>query len=314
MFKIYFCNFYNRYGNIKFNSGGSALNSCGILKALGEEDIIFFGAVGNDNNGVLLRGLLESKGLDKHLQTLNNFHTGTCICLIDGANRCLCANIGASLHFQQQHIEDVDRAIEFSRNTEIFSSQIYYIEGYFIPKKFPICEYIYKTYCENTQNILAVNVNAAYICESFPEKIKWLVDKSDLVFCNYWELMALTGVCGLKNTEDTIEYFYKQYSKKGKVKFFIITKGSENVQVYYGNSMRRSQRDFPVKSIPKEQIVDTTGAGDSFVAGFLYAFFRNKTLSQCIDFGCETAGRVITQIGCILPSSNLSTPSSDEPF
>lgn len=307
--------FYYRYENVKFNSGGSALNTCGILKALHEEELIFFGAVGGDNNGVLLRGLLESQGLDKHLQILDKQKTGTCVCLIDGVYRCLCANIGASLHFQQQYIEEIDNKVKFSRNTGIFSPQIYYIEGYFIPQKFHICEYIYNRYCKNTENILAVNVNAGYICENFPDEIKWLVEKSDLVFCNYWELSALTTICKLKTNEDTIEYFFKKYNKRGKTKFFIITKGSENVQVYFGNSVNRSQNKFSVQPIPKQNVVDTTGAGDSFVAGFLYAYFRNQTLSECVNYGCDTAGRVITQIGCILPPESTSPSSlSDDTF
>lgn len=296
----FFFYIYFRYGNVKYHAGGSALNSCRILLSLGEDDVIFFGGIGNDKNGTILKEILNDQGLDECLQVFNDYNTGTCICLINGANRCLCANIGASLHFQSDFIDKMHHKIKFQPHIENFH-QVFYTEGYFLPEKFAVCQKIYNSYCKDTKNLFAINVNASYICETFPEQIMWLVENGDLVFSNYWELSALTQICNFPNNDITIEYFFSKYQKENKTKLMIITKGDENIQAYYGNYNRVIRREFPVHKLPKDKIVDTTGAGDSFVAGFFYAFFRNKLLEDCINFGSDVAAKVITQIGCVLP-------------
>lgn len=58
--------------------------------------------------------------------------------------------------------------------------------------------------------------------------------------------------------------------------------------------------DFPLPTIP-DRTVDTTGAGDAFLAGFLAQLLRKRPLSQCVAAGHRTAGLVISQIGCRLP-------------
>ena len=58
---------------------------------------------------------------------------------------------------------------------------------------------------------------------------------------------------------------------------------------------------FPVDPMKSQDIKDTTGAGDAFLAGFLTGILSGRSLSSCVSSGHITARKVITQIGCVLP-------------
>lgn len=62
-----------------------------------------------------------------------------------------------------------------------------------------------------------------------------------------------------------------------------------------------SSGSVEVPAVNADEIVDTTGAGDSFVAGFIHALMKEKPTRQCIEMGCEVSAKVITVIGCNLP-------------
>ena len=59
--------------------------------------------------------------------------------------------------------------------------------------------------------------------------------------------------------------------------------------------------EFDAEPVPRDQVRDTTGAGDAFLAGFLAQLVDNRPLDQCIAAAHRTASLVITQIGCRLP-------------
>lgn len=145
-----------------------------------------------------------------------------------------------------------------------------------------------------------MNLNAAYICENFPEEIKYLVKAADFVFANSWELSALNAICGFNTSEETIDYFFSKYTKLNKQKIVIITNSSNNIKTYVGSRDGYVFEEFPVLPIPPEMVIDTTGAGDAFVAGFLYMFLRQERFADCIKHGSDIAAQVISQIGCVL--------------
>ena len=58
---------------------------------------------------------------------------------------------------------------------------------------------------------------------------------------------------------------------------------------------------FPVPAVPEKEIVDTNGAGDAFVGGFLAGLIRGRPLKACVDEGHRAAGLVIRESGCKLP-------------
>lgn len=63
---------------------------------------------------------------------------------------------------------------------------------------------------------------------------------------------------------------------------------------------------FPVPKIDLKEVIDTTGAGDAFVAGFMAGFVKKKSILECLDKGCWMAGQIIRRIGCSLPEKKLN--------
>uniref|UniRef100_A0A182T7K0 Adenosine kinase n=1 Tax=Anopheles maculatus TaxID=74869 RepID=A0A182T7K0_9DIPT len=270
-------------GNPIYNPGGSALNTCRVLRALGEKNIIFCGAVGVDENGQILQQILKDCALNTCIQTLPDEITGTCMCLISGDKRSLNANIGASLHFKKEFVssrwcQSKIGVCKSAAHTNIDEDmRIFYIEGYFVPEKFHICTYIYEQYCKGTANLLVTNLNASYILQEFTAEMRFLVEHADLVFGNLAEFIALAQIYHCDDVDALARLLIKPYRKHNRNKILIATDGCRSVRLYYGAGSKFIAESYPVPVIPASAVIDTTGAGDSFVAGFLYKFMNDES-------------------------------------
>lgn len=106
----------------------------------------------------------------------------------------------------------------------------------------------------------------------------------------------------LATTEDLFYDLLKDYQETNREKIIIITDGSNPVHFYRVNAMGIEAESVKVPKVKREEIIDTTGAGDSFVAGFLYGLIEGKDIKQCIELGCEISAKVIKVLGCNLPT------------
>lgn len=87
----------------------------------------------------------------------------------------------------------------------------------------------------------------------------------------------------------------------GKQKIIVVTNGAQFVDVFVRDNKNVVQHDrFDVIAVDKVDIVDTTGAGDSFVAGFLFAYLQIKSINECVQCGIKTASKKIRTIGAKL--------------
>lgn len=204
------------------------------------------------------------------------------------------ANIGAALKVDKAFVEE-------NLNNLTADPSLYYIEGFFIPEKMHICRFLYEKYSVSPASLLITNLNAPYIVKNYPKDITWLVKKADIVFGNRDEFEELASINGFQTMDDLLTDLLNQYTNTSKRKIIVITDGSNPVFFYQGNSSGIESDLVNVPRVNADEIIDTTGAGDSFVAGFLYAFMEGKPTRECIELGCEISAKVIKVIGCNLP-------------
>ncbi|MBB6478702.1 adenosine kinase [Spirochaeta isovalerica] len=263
--------------------GGSCANTMRGLAWLldGDEDFsrpVYTGAVGEDALAGRLSSGLESIGVKPELAGKSDFQTGVSIIFVTPDNeRTMFTYLGACR--------------EYSKN----DFPIHIIEGK--PVWLHIAGYMWDT--DNQKNAVKFAVEEAlkrhtkisfdladpFVVDRYREEfIEWLPGKIDLLFANRTELSYLTGIEG--SDEDILE-------KAGKYGETIVMKvGKKGCWV----SRRGYSIHFPCVDIAPPS--DTTGAGDSFAAGFLYGIVKGETFHDCADTANRIASGIVTVEGC----------------
>lgn len=228
------------------------------------------------------------------LQKIDGQATGLCVCLIHEDNRCCFANIGASLHYSLN-------TMALKSILHDTSERIFYIEGFFVTNRLEVCQYVVENFCHGHQkHSFAANLSAEYIINENPIEINYLADKANILFGNRDEFNALTKLNGLKTIVDQIGRLMD--SSKHSRKIIIVTNGDKFVDVYVkqADSLEVQHNRLDVVAVNKAEIVDTTGAGDSFAAGFFYAQLNGDSVLDSVYFGIQTAAKKIRKIGAKL--------------
>ena len=226
--------------------------------------------------------------------------TGRSVCLAYKDKRCCLANIGASSKFNKSFLQD-----NTSRIVSL-QPQVFYIEGYFITAdRFSICQTIFESMCKpNAKALFACNLSSSYVINDFPTEMKYFAENSDILIGNASEFEKLREIYDFPESVGTITHFMDFHARKnaGKWKIIILTRGADGVSYYCQEpGGERFTDEYPVERIAQELIVDTTGCGDAFVAGFFTELnpkcIQRQTLRECIGRGAETALRKLRFAG-----------------
>ncbi|KAK5970353.1 hypothetical protein GCK32_000786 [Trichostrongylus colubriformis] len=216
----------------------------------------FFGAIGNDKYGDMLKSKAKEAGVNAHYQINESVKTGTCAALIHNQHRSLCAHLAAANTFTIEHMLKPENA------KIIESAQFYYIAGFFLtvspPSIMHVAEHSYKH-----GKTFMFNLAAPFISQFFFEPLKAVMPYVDVLFGNEDEAAAFAKAAGF-DTTDLKEIARKAAAmekKSSKPRTVIITQGADPVIVATGSELKL----YPVPTIPKENVVDTNGAGDAFV-------------------------------------------------
>ena len=138
----------------------------------------------------------------------------------------------------------------------------------------------------NNANNVAMSLSDLFCVDRHkPHFLNLVRNKIDLTFANEQEITSLIEA---KNFEEVIN-FSKQLNK-----LVIITRGENGSVAVYGEEVVESDVQKNLK------IVDLTGAGDLFAAGFLHGYVNKFSLKKCLEKGTEMSSKVIQQIGARL--------------
>ncbi|XP_076638394.1 adenosine kinase isoform X1 [Colletes latitarsis] len=293
----------------KISAGGSAQNSMRILQWLFDDTFkhqysIYCGGLGNDPRGAMLENLVRSAGVDARYAVHSNLPTGHCIALINESSRCLVANIGAAGVYT---LDDLKKT-----NLSFDTIKIIYIEGFFIMHSFPVAKELVRL-AEEKNIIIAFNLNGLYIFNDHHAAICEMVGHANIVFGNAREMKALAQSLNIRYDDVTDIPFLLNSLKRVTVSassttnkdwlrhggIFVMSQGESAPAITVWGKGESIQVQ-PIK--PKAPVIDTTGAGDSLVAGFLAGVLVQWKPRRCLEHGCKVASFMVTRLGVTLPA------------
>ena len=255
-------------------SGGSVANSIVGLSQLGN-NVGFIGKVNDDDLGKKYEeGLTKEKVQYFYNKKKEISPTGTCLILITpDAERTMITFLGIAGKINQNDINE--KAIQ--------ESEMIFLEGYLWDEGEPKSAFDKAMSLSNTK---VMSLSDQFCVERHKGDFLDLVkNKLDIIFANEQEISSLTDA---KSFVDVIE-FGKQLGK-----LLIITRGEK------GSIAIKNQEIIECQSKPNLKIVDLTGAGDLFAAGFLHGFINNIPIKECLEKGTEMSSKIIQKVGARL--------------
>jgi len=255
-------------------SGGSVANSIVGLSQLGN-DVGFIGKINDDTLGKKYEeGLTKEKVQYFYNKKEEVSPTGTCLILITpDAERTMVTFLGIAGKINQNDINE--KAVK--------ESEMIFLEGYLWDEGEPKTAFDKAMSLSNTK---AMSLSDQFCVERHKSDFLDLVkNKLDIIFANEQEIRALIDA---KSFEDVIE-FGKQLGK-----LLIVTRGEK------GSIAIKNKEIVECQSKPDLKIVDLTGAGDLFAAGFLHGLINDFSSKECLEKGTEMSSRIIQKVGARL--------------
>jgi len=269
--------FKNLLSNLKTKetiAGGSVANSIVGLSQLGNP-VSFIGKVNNDELGKKYEmSLTNEKVKYCYEKKKESIPTGTCLILITpDSERTMCTFLGIAGKINDKDIDE--NAV---KNTELI-----FLEGYLWDEGEP------KKAFDKAIGLAkraSMSLSDQFCVERHKKSFLKLVEnKLDITFANEQEILSLIDA---KNFDDVIAFG----KKLGKL--LIVTRGEKGSVAIQKNDVIECQSQKNLK------IVDLTGAGDLFAAGFLHGYINNLSIKESLEKGTEMSSKIIQKIGARL--------------
>ena len=252
-------------------SGGSVANSIVGLSQLGN-DVGFIGKVNDDNLGKKYEeGLKKEKVNFLYTKKNEPIPTGSCLILITpDSERTMCTFLGTAGKINDH---DIDPNI-------INKSEITFLEGYLWDEGEPKKAF---DKAINNSNKVAMSLSDLFCVERHKESFLEIVkNKLDVIFANEQEIFSLIET----NSFEDVVSFSKELDKN-----IVITRGEKGAVSIKNNEV------FECKAKENLKIVDLTGAGDLFAAGYLHGLINNPSTKESLIKGTELSSKIILKIG-----------------
>ena len=276
-------NLYSAMGPAREISGGSAANSMAGVAALGL-DAGFIGQVADDQLGDIFAHDMTSLGVRFETPPLkDSLPTGRCLILVTpDAQRTMNTCPGASHELTPQRLDE----------QMIRSASITFLEGYLWGPERPRHAMLRAAQiAHEAGRTVAFTLSESLCIPGRKEGVLGMIDGGmvDILFANEDEAMLLAGAGDVDGAISKLAPL---------VSTLVVTRGAAGAL-----AVERGQR-VQINAAPVEKVVDTTGAGDLFAAGFLAARCRARPLDRCLQAGAQAAAEVISHFGA-RPEANL---------
>ena len=255
-------------------SGGSVANSIVGLSQLGNK-VGFIGKINADELGQKYEdGLIKEKVQYLYKKKIETSPTGTCLVLITpDTERTMVVFLGVAGKINEKDIDE--KAVK--------ESEMIFLEGYLWDEGEPKSAF---DKAMSLSNKKAMSLSDQFCVERHKDNFLDLVkNKIDITFANEQEIKSLINT----NNFDDVITFGKQLGK-----FLVITRGEKGSVAIKKNEVTECASKSNLK------IIDLTGAGDLFAAGFLHGFINNFSIKDSLEKGTDMSSKIIQKIGARL--------------
>ncbi|MGH1377546.1 MAG: adenosine kinase [Alphaproteobacteria bacterium] len=265
------------------SSGGSAANTMAGFASFGGKGA-FIGKVADDELGKVYKNDIKSLGVNFDTNPLVlGASTGRCMILVTpDADRTMNTFLGASVELSPI---DVDKDL-------IASAKVTYLEGYLFDRDLAKAAFIAAAEAAHESgHRIALTLSDPFCVDRHRDDFLDLVEKHvDILFANEDEIKSLFQ-------KDDFDEAINAISKH--VEIAAITRGEKGAVIIH------EDKQIKIDAAPVQDVIDTTGAGDQFAAGFLYGFTEGKSLEESGKLGTIAASEVISHMGA-RPAVKLS--------
>lgn len=256
-------------------SGGSAGNTMACFASLGGKGS-YIGKVANDGLGQIFAESLQSIGV--HYSTMpleDSVPTGRCMILVtpDG-ERTMNTFLGAAIELTP---DDIHKEI-------IADAKVVYLEGYLYDPPQAMEAFIKAArLAHEAGRQVSLTLSDSFCVDRHREAFKELVQNHiDILFANEDELISLYQT---ENLDDALKRVEKECAISA------ITRSEK------GSIIINSGRTYKIDAEPVEKVIDSTGAGDAYAAGFLYGYTEGLSMEECGRIASIAAAEVISHMG-----------------
>lgn len=281
---------------VQYIAGGATQNSIRVAQWMLQEPgaTAYMGCVGSDGFAAKMREACEKDGVHCAYMVDEKTPTGSCAVLINDGERSLCTNLNAANNYKPEHLQQPE-------NWKILEgAKIVYSAGFFIT----VSQESIKLASEEaakTGAIYCMNLSAPFIMQVPPFKacLVQTMPKIDFLFGNETEAQTWADTEGW-DTKD-VAFIATRLSliptAKTRKRTVVITQGRDPTIVAINGIVK----EYPITPLPKEKVVDTNGAGDAYVGGFLAALAKGLPIEKCCEAGAYAAGVIVQHSGCTYP-------------
>ncbi len=255
-------------------SGGSVANSIVGISQLGNK-VGFIGKVSDDDLGYKYEEGLKKENVEYfYSKKKEELPTGTCLILVTpDSERTMCTFLGTAGKINENDVS----------SDAIKNSEIVFLEGYLWDEGEPKKAF---DKAINSANKVAMSLSDQFCVDRHkPHFLDLVKSKLDITFANEQEITSLIDA---KNFEEVVN-FSKQLGK-----LIVLTRGENGAIAIKSDEVVECGVQKNLK------IVDLTGAGDLFAAGFLHGHVNNLSVKESLEKGTEMSSKVIQQIGARL--------------
>jgi len=266
---------YSKMGSATESSGGSCGNTMAGFASLGGRGA-YIGKVRDDDFGKVFRHDLDAIGVTFATPPASDGPgTGRCLVLVTpDAQRTMCTTLGAATSLTTADIDD----------TQVRASSVIYMEGYLFDPPEAKAAFVHAAEVAHAADRkVSITLSDSFCVYRHRAAFAHLVDNHiDILFANEDEIVSLYEAAGFDEAVQAV---------RGRCEIACLTRSAEGSVIVAGDDV------IEVPAAPVDAVVDTTGAGDLYAAGFLYGYTQGKSMAESGAIGGIAAAEVIAHYG-----------------